>query len=67
MLEAYIFYFAKVILTGLYSTHWVCNTSAEGWRLLGQANLREKSKAKDGINIEKKLSWVEIEPPGSSA
>lgn len=32
------------------------------WRLLGQADLREKSKPKDGINTEK-LSWVEIEPP----
>lgn len=39
----------------------------EGRRLLGQADLKEKSKPKDdGINTEK-LSWVEMEPPGSSA
>lgn len=65
MPEAYIFYFTEVILTGPCATQLVGNTSAEGWMLLGQANLREKSKPKDEINTEK-LSWVEIEHPGSS-
>ena len=65
MPEAYILYFPKVILTGLCGTQLVWNARAVGWRLLGQANLREKSKPEDGINTEK-LSWVEIEPPGNS-
>lgn len=65
MPEAYIFYFTGVILTA-GGCHTVgLEASAEGWMLLGQANLREKSKPKDGINTEK-LSWVEIESPGSS-
>ena len=42
--------------------HW--NTGAAGGWLIGQADLRRKSKPKDGISTEK-LSWVEIEPPGS--
>lgn len=64
MPEAYTFYLPKVILRGLCATPLVWNTGAAGGWLLGQADLREKSKPKDGINTEK-LSWVEIEPPGS--
>lgn len=50
--------------SGLCATPLVWNTgAASGW-LIGPADLREKSKPEDGINTEK-LSWVEIEPPGS--
>lgn len=64
MPETYTFYLPKVILRGLCATSVVWNTGAAGGRLIGQADLREKLKPKDGINTEK-LSWVEIEPPGS--
>lgn len=41
---------------------------SQGWsaRLLGQANLREKWKARDGLNTEK-LGGIEGQAPGSSA
>lgn len=62
MPEAYIFCLTEVVLTkGLCATQLVWNPCAQGRRLLGQADLRKKSKPKIGISTEK-LSWVEIEP-----
>lgn len=64
MPEAYILYYTKsyplrTVYHGLGSQCWCA-------KLLGQANLREKWKPKDGVNPAK-LGGSEEQPPGRSA